>query len=232
MKEERYLPRRGENIRKRKDGRWEARYPTGVNENGKKTYTSIYGTTYREVREKRNWVMRQQPAPARAAPPLFKDVLRLWIGDNRIRLKEATVCRYSYLIEKHIIPELGGLRIDKVTATVINGFLAEKMRSGRVDGKGSLSAAYVRSIMLVISAAIRFAADAKLCPPLLTQINKPPIQAGELPILSKTDQEKLENVLLYEMNPTIRTVLGSPMRTRVPIHIWCMRSRKGMRSIP
>lgn len=46
------MARHGENIRKRKDGRWEGRYPVYSEEKGKKIYCSVYGRTYEEVREK------------------------------------------------------------------------------------------------------------------------------------------------------------------------------------
>ena len=47
------MPRTGENIYKRKDGRWEARYANGVNAKGQKTYASVYADSYREVKKKR-----------------------------------------------------------------------------------------------------------------------------------------------------------------------------------
>ena len=46
------MARRGENIHKRKDGRWEARIQI-VSHNGKSTYHSVYGKTYSEVKEKK-----------------------------------------------------------------------------------------------------------------------------------------------------------------------------------
>ena len=46
------MPKKGENIRKRKDGRWEGRYKRGVKENGSPDYGSVYGKTYKEVKEK------------------------------------------------------------------------------------------------------------------------------------------------------------------------------------
>ena len=45
------MPRRGDNIRKRTDGRWEGRYPV-TSADGKKRYLSVYGKSYREVKEK------------------------------------------------------------------------------------------------------------------------------------------------------------------------------------
>ena len=46
--------RKGENIRKRKDGRWEARYIKYRDPEGKIHYGSLYGKTYGEVKNKRN----------------------------------------------------------------------------------------------------------------------------------------------------------------------------------
>ena len=46
------MARRGENIHKRKDGRWEARYIMNYSLDGKAKYKSVYGATYTEVKEK------------------------------------------------------------------------------------------------------------------------------------------------------------------------------------
>ena len=46
------MARKGENIYKRKDGRWEGRYKSGCSEDGKTKYSSVYGRSYTEVREK------------------------------------------------------------------------------------------------------------------------------------------------------------------------------------
>jgi len=46
------MPRRGENIRKRTDGRWEARFIRGYESNGKAKYGYLYAKTYAEVKRK------------------------------------------------------------------------------------------------------------------------------------------------------------------------------------
>lgn len=51
-KEERNMGKKGENIYKRKDGRWEARYIKEYALNGKVRYGYCYGKTYREAKEK------------------------------------------------------------------------------------------------------------------------------------------------------------------------------------
>ena len=41
------MSRRGDNIRKRKDGRWEGRYISMRELDGKAIYRSVYGISYR-----------------------------------------------------------------------------------------------------------------------------------------------------------------------------------------
>ena len=47
------MPRKGENIRKRKDGRWEARYEKCRDKNGHIQYGYLYGHTYDAVKKKK-----------------------------------------------------------------------------------------------------------------------------------------------------------------------------------
>ena len=48
-----YMPKRGENIYKRKDGRWEGRYIRGRSPSGRAEYGYVYAGSYRECRAKR-----------------------------------------------------------------------------------------------------------------------------------------------------------------------------------
>lgn len=50
------MSKKGENIYKRKDNRWEARYIKGYSFDGKIIYGYCYGKTYREAKEKVNEV--------------------------------------------------------------------------------------------------------------------------------------------------------------------------------
>lgn len=46
------MSRRGENIRKRTDGRWEGRYIEKYDTNGKACYRSVYSSSYTELKHK------------------------------------------------------------------------------------------------------------------------------------------------------------------------------------
>ena len=47
------MSRKGENITKRKDGRWEARIIKGYDCKGKAQYAYLYGKSYSEAKEKK-----------------------------------------------------------------------------------------------------------------------------------------------------------------------------------
>lgn len=198
------MSRRGENIRKRKDGRWEARYKKAGWSQGKTVYGSVYGDTYREVKEKRQKLLQQQTQELAAKDGCirFKELLQKWEDNNQIQLKAATVYRYRYLIHTHILPELGELPVEELTGTIINTFINNKFQQGRLDGKGGLSAAYVRSIALVIDAALRFGVSEGMCGSHDFSIKKPALPVKELSTLSRENQLKLEKSLLTDMNGT------------------------------
>ena len=198
------MAKRGDNIRKRKDGRWEGRYKKGRTVDGCIIYGSVYGKTYKEVKEKMAAIISHplQLATPKDQGKTFGEVLNLWMDNNRARLKGGTINKYQNLIDTHIMPELGQTKINELSATRINTFLNEKISRGRVDGSGGLSASYVRSIMLVINAAIKYAVSEQLCSPLKTPICKPPADKTELSILSAEEQKKLEASLLNNFDLT------------------------------
>ena len=51
------MARKGENIYKRKDGRWEARFIASRDEEGHAKYRSLYARSYSEVKRKRQEAM-------------------------------------------------------------------------------------------------------------------------------------------------------------------------------
>ncbi|MCM1530070.1 MAG: hypothetical protein NC093_08770 [Alistipes sp.] len=58
------MAKRGSNIYKRKDGRFEGRVPVGYQENGKIKYRSVYARTLSEVKEKNVGDVRDQAESA------------------------------------------------------------------------------------------------------------------------------------------------------------------------
>lgn len=191
------------NIHKRKDGRWEGRFSTGVYENGKTRYTSVYAPSYNEVKEKLVEAMAKATyVQSKIKESRFSEILQLWLRNNRLRQKGATEHKYRTMIEKHIEPGLGAYKVSQITASVINLFLEKKQRTGRLDKKGGLSPSYVRSMALIIQSAMAFASSEGFCQPLKSPICKPMPEKTELEVLCKEDQKKLETFMNEKIDPT------------------------------
>jgi len=205
------MPKRGENIHKRKDGRWEARYKKGIDINGKTAYGSVYANTYREVKAKLQLKQQNLTFGFVSAKEYytFREAASLWLKDSQLSLKGASVYRYENLLNTHILPAFGNQRIDQITGTDINAFLATKLMSGRVDGKGGLSPTYVRSIMLVMKAVLAYAAENRMCVPLQSKISKPQPIAKDLPVLTQNEQKLLVNMCMTQIDETKVCVLLS-----------------------
>ena len=75
---------KGENIFRRRDGRWEARYSKGRELSGKIKYGYCYGKTYREAKEKaekcKAALASGNPLPTSRTPNLFSAYCMGWLS--------------------------------------------------------------------------------------------------------------------------------------------------------
>ena len=136
------MARKGENIYKRKDGRWEARYEKGRNSKGQIIYGSLYGKSYREVREKKINSIVKLPVAKTISPSESMnicDVSTRWLESIRHTVKESTYSCYLTLIQKHILTYFNNNLI--ITSEHIQQFINYKITN-------DLSPASVRNIVV------------------------------------------------------------------------------------
>ena len=109
------MARRGENIRKRKDGRWEGRFLQELN--GKKTYHSVYAKTYNEVKQKMAEVKNQMilKSNSKAATKTIDQVSQLWFEEIAVRRKYSTYRKYKDIYEYYIRDTLGAMSVEELT---------------------------------------------------------------------------------------------------------------------
>lgn len=196
------MSRRGENIHKRKDNRWEGRYIAGHLASGKAKYVSVYAKTYSEVKKK---LVKAQNQTRNALPTTqekisFREVLFLWLDARKTNYKKQTYSRYRYIIETHIIPIFGTMHPEKITTQHINDFITMKRINGRLDGKGGLSASYIQTISFILLSALNYAAQKRYCPPFIERITKPPKTKKHLQVLTRHEQQLLEDYLLATLD--------------------------------
>lgn len=195
------MSRRGDNIHKRKDGRWEGRYKSGLRDNGQAIYRSVYAKTYTECKNKLDKCKSKPPVSQISYSGLFfSDVLDLWLDTNRMRLKGSTENKYYYIIESQIKPELGKTKISDITAATVNAFLEKKLKAGSIASKSGLAPSYVKTMAIIIESALNLAVVEGLCQPIKSDINKPKIPKHELTVYSHDSQKRLEEALKTEFS--------------------------------
>lgn len=143
------MPRRGENIYKRKDGRWEGRYANGYDINGKITYRSLYAHSYSEVKEK----LHQQisnPMSFKNEARLLSDYALRWLASIKISRKASTYQKYKNIYFLHIDPIIGSCRTD-----FIDGKHIEKI----IGSISNLSPKTQKDIICVIKIIFEYAAQ-------------------------------------------------------------------------
>lgn len=91
------MPRKGENIYKRKDGRWEGRYIKSRTPAGKANYGYVYAKTYREVKAKLNDKGSVQISSATASPEVSSDLFEYALSkDTNIFIGRTPLNDISY----------------------------------------------------------------------------------------------------------------------------------------
>ena len=190
------MPRKGENIYKRRDGRWEARYITHY-ENGKAKYGYIYAHTYADARAARIEALRraEQPKPPRdKAFATVGQLCTLWLCDVRGSVKDSTYARYLSIVERHILPHMGELFASQCDSVSINSFSQTLLSTG---GAGTgLSPKTVLDILSVLKSIIRFARGCGYTVGNTDNIRNPKRHAKAAATLSPHNRIALEKTLL------------------------------------
>ncbi|EOL40592.1 hypothetical protein RV11_GL003066 [Enterococcus phoeniculicola] len=146
--------KRGENIYKRKDGRWEGRYIKGKNELGKTKYGYVYGRSYQEAQRKlyplklKYFAIRE----IRGSTTLPFDVLATyWLKDQLETVKPSTYASYQYKLTHYVSPIIGRIPLNELT---------------RLDGqqliwtlRKTLQISTIQIIMGIVKACLNYAQE-------------------------------------------------------------------------
>lgn len=189
------MPRHGENIFKRKDGRWEGRYISSYNENGKAIYKSVYSKTYSDTKRKLE-VAKNSNLNLRksAAINTFGDLLHYWLEFNSPKNKQTTQDKYEFLIKKHIEPELGSVKLNKISSAMINKFIDSKIKN--------LSNSYVRTMAIIMKSTLELGIKERFVFMSNLDIHLPKQSKHELKVLSVTEYNLLEQYILNNLDFT------------------------------
>lgn len=145
------MSRRGENIYKRKDGRWEGRYIKRRDAHGKAVYGYIYSKSYTELKEKlikiRN---RIECSNFNESNFKFEEIALQWLETVHKSYKKSTYAKYRNIIFKHLAPEFRNYCVSQITTESVWNFCYIK------ETAVGLSPKSVKDILSVLKQIIKF----------------------------------------------------------------------------
>lgn len=182
------MPRKGENIYKRRDGRWEGRYKTETTK-----YRSIYGKTYQEVKAKL-LILKAAPITANSSGKLtIKELFMEWLSAVKLKVKESTYANYRMKADKYILPQFGDMRYDNLTAQMLHNFIEKKLKTG-------LSAKYVSDIIIVFKSMAKYISRVYGFRNPIVDVVLPKTEKKEMKLFSDIEQKKLSEHLLKSVD--------------------------------
>lgn len=200
------MAKRGSNIYKRKDGRFEGRVHVGYKADGSKKYKSVYGKTLSDVKDKMAQLYSVRSEKITSTIKLtVREAAEEWLNAARLRVKESSYANYENILNKHILPVLGGEHISALTASRINEFIHFKLNNGRLNGKGGLSAKSVRDIFTVYRSIERYAYREYGIRE--SNFTMPKTEPHYTDVLTPVERRGLENYLINNMSLTNLAVL-------------------------
>lgn len=196
------MARHGENIRKRKDGRWEGRYPLYSEKKGKLVYHSIYGRTYEEVRDKlntqKNNLKETQNEKIKSTEPpilymstdiLFSDAAEEWLLEVKETRKLSTYVKYNLIYQNHLKEAFGNIALSGIT---------DELAKEKIPV--SLSHSIQRSIYCVLNQILKFASKHYYIAVSSIKKDSFHMRNRSIEILTKKEQEKLLQELYRRMD--------------------------------
>ncbi len=195
------MARHGENIRKRKDGRWEGRYRVYNVQKEKQVYCSGYGKTYDEGREKlttkKNLLKNQFKSNERMyecktfilEEIVFTEIAQHWLKQVKEKRKHSTYIKYNLIYQKHIEESFKNIPLSQM----IDSLVKEKLSD-------SLSESVRKSVYCVLNQILKYASIQYAI--TIVPLKKPNSEINNKPIkvLCKREQKQLITILYQKMD--------------------------------
>ena len=186
------MPRKGENIRKRKDGRWEARYEKCRDQNGRIQYGYLYGRTYEAVKKKKLAILCQnnlQNSPGKCY--VFRNLSEEWMLSMRYAVKLSTYACYETLLDTHILPEFGDTPLRYISSASVYTF-SEKLK------QQGLSPRTIKNLLILFHSILRYGEKQGYLNLSQLEFRYPKINTSPFQLISHEHLTKLITVLSAE----------------------------------
>ena len=176
------MARRARSIYKRKDGRYEARYLKGRDENGKAIYGSVYAKKYAEVKIKlEKATLKGKAIEASVESRTVVSKSEAYLSSIKRILKLSSYGIYSGYIKNHIYSYFQNMKCNQLTIEELQGFVDRLTENG-------LSAATVQLVFSFLKSSLCGAV-----PQDILNVTLPKCALSKSKSLSIGEQKRLEN---------------------------------------
>lgn len=186
------------NITRRGKGSWRLKFDLGTDSiTGKRLtqYVTVRGTKKEaEAELNRRLSQLDEGTFVETSTSTVAEYARHWL--NAIAPAKAsakTLERYTEIVEKHLVPHLGRLALQKLEGTRIDTFYQHLRTAGRIDGNGGLSPQTVQHIHRLLSQILASAVKAKKLrqSPMEAVQTTPKVRREEIQVLDDAEMARL-----------------------------------------
>lgn len=193
------MARRGENIHKRKDGRWEGRYIKARTPDRRICWGYIYGTTYAEVKQrlihKKSEYGGFQLIDAHLT---FTELAEAWLQSVKCGLKESTYAHYQYTLYKYVLPILGTVPISRLEENILEQAL-QKIIAPPDGQHKELGFSSARECLSMVRRICKYAVHLRLIRPMELSVRLPQEKSHSMTPLSAVEQNRLRTYVLSKV---------------------------------
>ncbi|MCL1883797.1 MAG: site-specific integrase [Defluviitaleaceae bacterium] len=178
------MARKERNIYKRKDGRYEARFIKGRDENGKAVYGAVYARSYADVKVKleRAKLFAQTAKQNRVTRTVSMEIEE-YLATIQSQVKPSTHGIYQRYLENYISPHFGNMLCEELTVEKAQAFVDKQIENG-------LSAITVQSIFIFLKSGLHGAFHQED----IFAVKLPRRVPREVEVLSVSEQKRMESV--------------------------------------
>ena len=215
------MARTGNNIYKRKDGRYEGRILIGKNGCRKPKYIYVYARTLREVKQKMERVRKEGGAGKKGRKGqdiLMQSAAEEWLRVMKKKWKPTTCGMYQSVVSHYIIPILGGYAVREIGKELLEEF-AESLDSH--SRRECLSNRYKRYICSIVCQILEYAVAAYRLEPRESVLPEFRIKKTAAQLPPEQDLIKLRQYLLSHLEEDTCLGILVAMNTGIRIGELC-----------
>lgn len=198
------MPRKGENIRKRKDGRWEGRYTVAHVELEKPVVRSVYGKTYLETKQKLTeariramTIKRAEDGRSRETYAVYtvEEAAGEWLLRIQATRKYATYVKYKNCYARHLRSLVGEWDVKRLNREKLQEVLEQYFSSQ------TASSSIRHSLICVLNQIIAHGAAACHMPVFVLENHSAKAASRPVKVFSHREQSVIMNALYQNITP-------------------------------